>query len=234
MSNKAALITGASKRIGLFCARSCAKLGYDIALHYHAGQKDAEQAKKELETRFGVQVKLIQADLSDPNAIETVFLKAHNSLPTLSLLINSASLFGKESIIDSTASSVVSQFSLNVIAPFLLTSAFAKRVGNGHIINISDAKKHHPERSVYNTSKLALEAFTEQAAKELAPTIRVNTIALGSFLPPSTPPSQPAINDTPLIRMGTEEDLFKAIAFLDAAHYVTGDTLHIDGGRHLR
>ncbi len=237
MQKGTALITGGSKRIGKGIATKLARLGYTIVLHYNSSDVEAAQTLQEIKQ---IQPKsiAIKIDLADLQSTETLIKKIFQSFPDLSLLVNSASIFEKQSIKDTTTEMLLKQTTINYMTPFILAREFAHYVQGGNIINILDAKVKHSESglSSYLISKKALFAFNEIAALEFAPTIRVNAIAPGAILPPPGKSEEyfSTLKDRiPLKRNGTTGDIEEALNFLLENTYITGQVIYVDGGMYL-
>jgi pteridine reductase len=247
--SKAALITGAAKRIGKDIALSLAEMGYDIALHYNQSQSEANKVA-ELIRQKGVKCELFQCELSDMKQVHALIPSVLKVFPQLYLLINSASIYEKINLLNSTEENYDRLMNINFKAPFMLCRDFAqfsKKAGN--IINILDAKiyKNQTEFFLYLLSKRMLAGFTELLALELAPNIRVNGIAPGTILPPNITsnvkqPQDPSsegkfsenlLNSIPLKKYGNTTYIIQSVLFLLNNEYVTGQILFADGGLHL-
>lgn len=234
----AALITGAGRRLGAAFAQALASAGGDVCLHY--GTTPAESLAGELAQRHGVRAIALQADLSDPEAATQLIARAVEQIGDLDLLVNSASVFGAATFPDTSQADWQQHLAVNLTAPFLLSQAFARhRAGRpGVIVNLLDWRALRPgaDRFAYTISKAALAALTRSLAQALAPSIRVNGLALGAILPPPDAKTDdiPLAARSPLGRWGTVEETCDALLFLLAGpDFITGEILHLDGGRHL-
>jgi pteridine reductase len=234
----AALITGAGRRLGEAFARAVAEAGAGVCLHY--GTTPAEGLAKELVEAFSVKTAALQADLSDPRATSRLVDRAVRELGDIDLLVNSASIFGASTWSDTNIDAWQEHLAVNLTAPFLLSQAFARhRNGRpGAIVNLLDwrALRPGPDHLAYTISKAGLAALTQSLAQALAPSIRVNGLALGAILPPPDAMGQeiPPGARSPLGRWGTLEETCDALLFLLAGpDFITGEILHLDGGRHL-
>ena len=232
-SESAALVTASAKRLGKAISLKLADLGFDIALHYNSSKQDAELVKKEIESK-GRKCHLFQADLAKVDSLSSLIESVYSKMPALSLLINSASIFDKVGLIDSSLEDFENNFAIHLRAPYILARDFAKYCKKGQIINIVDANIAHCKTNYfpYLLSKKALFQFTEMAACELAPQIRVNAIAPGLILPP---PGEEHLNkkDNLLEHPASIDDLTLAIEYLVENNHVTGQCLFVDGGDHL-
>jgi NAD(P)-dependent dehydrogenase (short-subunit alcohol dehydrogenase family) len=232
------LITGAAQRIGQALALACAQAGADILLHYQRSQQAAQATAAEIAS-FGRQAWLIQADLSVPEQIEQLISKAGLHRP-LAGLINNAAIFepllpGETALADWNR-----HLTINLTAPFLLSQAFADSLSDGkagRIINILDWRALRPgaDHFPYTISKAALAAMTRSLAVAFAPRITVNGLALGAILPPTHGGDNPQIiKPVPAQRWGELDEVSQALLFLlTGPTYITGEILHVDGGRHL-
>lgn len=234
---KVAIVTGGAIRVGRAIALELAKHGYAIALHYNHSAESAEQTASYIEA-LGVQVKLIGANLSKPDSCSDVVAQAAE-LGELSVLINSAAIFPENDTINDDLSHWDQVMNLNLRAPVLLSQALAaSKPQQAHIINILDARINHPagDHLVYRLSKAGLWHLTESLARELAPTIQVNGLALGAILPP---PGADAdhfarmAEHIPLKRTGNPQAIADAVSFLIGQSFITGTIIPVDGGEFL-
>ena len=233
----AALVTGAAKRVGKGIALSLAEYGFDIALHYNHSEKEARETAGQIR-KLKRRCELFSASLSDETEVENLIPEVRKAFPHFSLLINSASTFKKSKLLTSDISSFEEDFAINFKAHYLLSVQFAKHIRRGQIVNMLETHIVHnrTERSHYLLSKKALAAFTNMAALEFAPNIRVNGIAPGYIMPPNA--SDKAYlarlkESIPLKRRGNVGFIAHAIRFLIENEYVTGQVLFVDGGEHL-
>jgi len=231
------LVTGGAKRIGAFLNQEFAKSGKNIVLHYNHSEIAAIALKTQLEV-LNIKVVLWQANLDDPAIIEQRFEALLTQVPHIELLINSASLFGQGSLLESSLAQIQSNLNIHLTSPWLLIQALVKQNKPCQIINISDANLSHlyTNKSAYFISKKAQETLTELAAIECAPNVRVNTIAPGFVLDAmDSAATQIELKDINLLQRKVPlADLYSAIEFLAKNRSITGQTLQIDGGSHLQ
>lgn len=237
MNKGTALITGGAKRIGLKLATRLAKEGYTIALHYNSSSVDAEKALEEI-AKIQPESRAYQCNLLDLESVEQFVDEVVKNHPNLSVLINNASIYEKYDISETTPSTLIRDMSIHFFAPFLLTKAFAKNVNNGVIINFLDAglRRRATGNASYYMSKNALMTFTEAAALELAPHIRVNGIAPGLMQAPEGKPIDYEKNyasTVPLGRIPSTENITDALMTLIENDYLTGQIIYLDGGKNL-
>ncbi|MES2858738.1 MAG: pteridine reductase [Pseudomonadota bacterium] len=244
---KVALITGAARRIGAGIARRLHADGYDLALHYRSSAADMDALRAELNgIRAGSAISL-HADLADFDRLPELVGLAIRRFGRLDALINNASAFYPTPLGSATAMQWDDLFASNARAPFFLAQAAAPhlRATRGGIVNLADIHGERPlaNHGIYCMAKAALLMLSKSLAVELAPDVQVNAIAPGAILWPDPANGQPAkdpeaqaalLARTPLQRVGTAEEVAAAVSWLlQGAGYVTGQTLHLDGGRHL-
>lgn len=243
LQDKVALITG-GKRIGLAVAGQLAARGADVVLGYARSRDEAEEAARSVRAS-GRRAEIVQADLSQPSGCEALVRAAAEKLGRLDVLLNMASVYQRRSFGDLTAADWDRTLNVDLRGSFLCALAAAphmRRQAGGHIINFSDwtARSGRPRyRSYlpYYVAKAGIIALTEALALELAPdNILVNAIAPGPILPPPTMSDEERREveaATPLGRWGGEIEIGKAVLALLDGDFMTGETLRVDGGRHL-
>ncbi len=236
--NKTILITGAARRVGKLLALGCAQAGADVIIHYGQSAAQAEETRGEIEA-LGRRAWTLQADLSRPDEAAGLITRANQTAP-LFALVNSAAIFEDLTLANTTLTDWERHMHINLTAPFLLGQAFAAQLPQeqtGRIINILDWRALHPgpDHFPYTISKAALAALTRSMAAALAPRIPVNGLALGAVLPPADAGDTSRISASiPMERWSTPEEVQQALVFLLAGPaYITGEIIHVDGGRHL-
>ncbi len=238
MPKSAALITGASKRIGREIALALARRGLDIALHFHHSSKEAEETRDELQN-LGVQSKIYSCDLMNIDNARTLVHDAFRDFPHCNLLVNNASIFHRSTFEETTEKNWDDHFTVNLKAPFFLIQEFSKKCSEGQILNMLDTKiaKADLPYWAYTLSKKGLAELTRMAAKALAPRIRVNGICPGLILPPEGKGAdylEKMSEKIPAQKVGAPKDITSAMFALLDNLYVTGQFLFVDGGQHLR
>jgi len=236
LHQKTVLITGAARRLGRRFALACAHAGADVAIHHGHSEADAESLRNEI-AGLGRQAWIFQADLSASSQTQSLIPFINRSTP-IHYLINSAAIFEPLSLESTSLEEWNRHIAINLTAPFLLGQAFAKQVKEGaRIVNIIDWRALRPgaDHFPYTVSKSALAAMTKSMALALAPNIIVNGLALGAILPPSDGAKNPDIvKNIPLKRWANENEVEQALLFLlTSPAYITGEIIHVDGGRHL-
>lgn len=234
---KTALITGSSDRIGKALSLALAKKGYNLILHYNTSQDKAETLKRKV-MQFNVEAELVQWNFMDNLDYDAIFSTFKSKNIEIELLINCASDFVPSSFKDVGSELLSQQLQINFKNAYLLTKAFARVYKKGEIINLLDTKteKNYTSHLDYLLSKKLLREFTQLAAVELAPHFRVNAISPGLVLPPKGKDEKYLLNlskDIPLKKIGSLEDIVKALHFLLESKFITGQILYIDGGDHL-
>lgn len=237
LTGKTILITGAARRLGRLFALACGRAGADLILHHGHSPAEAESLRDELAS-FGAQAWILPADFSHPESASQLIERA-SELSPLYGLVNSASIFEPLSMQDTSLEAWNNHLNINLTAPFLLSQAFAKHVNTGRIINILDWRALRPgaDHFPYTITKSALAAMTKSLAIALAPHITVNGLALGAILPPADQPSasEKIIEAVPIKRWSEAGEAEDALLFLlsSSSAYITGEIIHVDGGRHL-
>jgi pteridine reductase len=243
MQGKVVLITGGAKRVGAATCRRLHSAGANLMLHYRVSAGEARLLQAELNHQRKDSVALIQADLLDIAKLPAMVEQTVQSFGRLDALINNASSFFQTPVGEITAAAWEDLIGTNLRAPLFLSQAAAPALkkSQGAIVNITDIHAERPLKNyvVYSVAKAGLVGLTRSLARELAPEVRVNAVAPGPILWPDDETfdelsRQRIISHTPLKREGTPEDIAKAVHFLLAeATYVTGETINVDGGRHV-
>lgn len=245
-----ALVTGASQRLGRVMALYLADRGYDVAVHYASSDSDAADVVKEIELKGKAAVAL-QADLLIEEQTASLIDRACNGLGgALSVLVNNASIFEYDNIHTATRDSWDKHIESNLRAPFLLTQHFAAQapsattdaagepLAQALVVNMIDqrVRKLTPEFMSYTIAKMGLWAFTQTAARGLAPGIRVNAIGPGPTLQGHRQTEthfRDQRKNTVLERGANGSDITGALGYFLDAPSVTGQLLCTDGGQHL-
>ena len=240
---KVALVTGAARRIGASIARRLHADGYDLALHYRGAQAEMDALLASLNDARHDSAIALQAELAEFDRLPELVARSVGRFGRLDALVNNASAFYPTPIGMTTPAQWDDLFASNARAPFFLAQAAAPHLTatRGGIVNLVDIHAEQPLRghAVYGMAKAALRMLTKSLALDLAPEVRVNAIAPGAILWPEQgkdeASQQALIARTPLGRTGTPEEIAATVAWLlsDAAGYVTGQTLRVDGGRGI-
>ena len=249
LSGRVALVTGASSGIGAATAITLAELGAVVALGYHGNEPGATRAQQTIAAAGGRAV-VFQADVRNVAEIRGLVNRTTDALGAIDVLINNAgSLVARFPIRDLTEVGWQDVLSLNLTSAVFAAQAVAPSMiarKRGAIVNLGSIAGHNgggPGAGPYAAAKAGLMAFTKSLAKELAPHgVRVNAVSPGVIDTPfhetfSTPEMmRNFVNMIPLGRIGTAAEVANVIAFLasDAASYLVGETIEINGGQFLR
>ena len=233
-----ALVTGAAHRLGHTFALTLARHGYAIILHYHHSAEASAATTKEIRS-LNVPVYPMEADLTEPAAIQSMFGQIDALDQRLKILVNSAGTIKRGNLKTITTTDWDNTLDLNLRAPLLLAQSAAERMDKGGlIVNITEAGvgKVWTGFPAYLVSKAGLEALTRLQAKTYAPNIRVNAIAPGPVLPSteiSTDEWEKLLNRLPLRYPASLEEISMALEFLIQNVSVTGQTIVVDSGYSL-
>ena len=240
MEAKKIVITGGATRIGAAIAKSIASFDTKITIHYNTSKKDAGKIKSELEN-LGSEVFLVKANLENQKQTESLFKQAYQKMKGVDCLINNASVFENDNLLNFSEKSFAKHLNINLRAPSILSKSFKKYIkqNEGCIINIIDQRveKLTPFFFSYTLSKTSLATLTKISAMKLAPNIRVNAIAPGPF---ESMMLGAAVNHdysfiesrNPRKRIGSPEDIAGLTIFLcsRAGAYTVGAVIPSDGG----
>lgn len=240
LARRVALVTGGAHRVGRALTEALSDAGMRVAVHYHGAESEADDLVMELRSK-GNDAASFRCDLSRPEAPSQLISAVTNHFGSLDLLVNSAAVMWRTPIGEVTVEQWDAMFALNVRAPFFLAQAARSWLAqsNGAIVSISDlaAFETWPAYVPHSISKAGVVQMTRALAHALAPDVRVNAIAPGAVLLPDgwdAGSAQHLIDSTPLHRLGSPADVADALLYLARSDYVTGETIIVDGGRHVR
>jgi NAD(P)-dependent dehydrogenase (short-subunit alcohol dehydrogenase family) len=240
LAGRSALVTGSGVRVGRALALALGARGMRVAVHYHGSEAGAHEVAREIE-RAGGHARCFQADLSQPDGPTLLAAQVLDAFGGLDVLVNSAALMLRTPFGEVSPEQWERIFALNLRAPFFAAQAAARAMGErgGAIVNIADlaAFETWPAYVPHGISKAGVVNLTRSLARVLAPKIRVNGIAPGTvLLPEQWDPgaAEHLRSTTPLQRQGSPEDVVRTMLFLLDSDYVTGETIIVDGGRHVR
>jgi NAD(P)-dependent dehydrogenase (short-subunit alcohol dehydrogenase family) len=236
------LITGAGKRIGKAIALAVAQ-HHKVIIHYHHSHHEAEQVAQTIHT-LGGQASILQQNLLDKNAADTLFHNALKIYGTIDTIIHSASIFLSDTIHDLSHDLWQQHQAIHVTVPMILTQLLTHHITHstetkiGNIIHIIDqrVKRPTPEFFSYTASKMFLEALTKQCAIACSPYVRVNGICPGSTLP------SPRQNESDFIKQAEANplgipvhvsDITNAVNFILNSHSITGEIITLDSGQNF-
>jgi NAD(P)-dependent dehydrogenase (short-subunit alcohol dehydrogenase family) len=244
LSNRVALLTG-GKRIGAVVAIEMAKHGADIGLCYNRSRDEAEKTAATIK-QMGRRVFVRQANLTKTEDCEAFVNEGAAALGRLDILVNMASIYVPKPFSELTVEEYDENVAVDMRSAFVCSRAawpHMRRGGGGNIVNFSDwlSRSGRPRYTgylPYYVAKTGVIGITEALALELAPDkIRVNAIAPGPILaPPETTDDELAAVEkaTPLGGWGGEQSIADAVIALLQMEFVTGETIRVDGGRHVR
>jgi pteridine reductase len=216
-----------------------AKLGADVIIHHAHSPEEAEGTFNEI-IAIGRKAWIVEADFDRPEIIPE-FMERVFTLSSVFALINNSAIFQPLSFSETSLTDWNNHLNINLTTPFLLSQAFSRQAPlkiPRRIINILDWRALRPgaDHFPYTISKAALVALTQSTAVALAPNTLVNGIAFGAVLPPSDG-GQPEkfLHQVPINRLATLEEVSQTVSFLlTGPDYITGEIIHLDGGRHLK
>ena len=238
LEGKTILITGSARRIGRSMAIAVAAAGADVIIHHSSSDQLAEETMSQIHS-MGRQAYIIKANLSDYNQTNELVDRAWSIGPIFAI-VNNASIFEPLTISDTSIDAWNRHLAINLTAPFLLSKSFAQHIGSnqeGRIVNILDWRALRPGKDhfAYTISKAGLAALTKSLAVGLSPNVVVNGLAFGAILPPSDGgDSENILVNVPAKRWAEPEEVNSSLIFLlTGPSYITGEVIHLDGGRHL-
>ena len=240
LNGKVAIVTGGAVRLGKALALALAEHSVRLAIHYGSSAGPAQGTVAELKA-MGSDALAIQADLSQSGQAPSIVERAVAHFGQVDILVNSAAIFEPGNWDDTTEANWDRHFAINLKSPFFLSQAFAAHVGPeraGHIVNIADWRGVRPgtDHVAYTLTKAALIAMTKSLALAQAPHNQVHAIAPGMILPPPGEDQsylERKAGKIPVQRVGSPEEIAKALVFLLRSDFVTGDLIFVTGGEHL-
>jgi NAD(P)-dependent dehydrogenase (short-subunit alcohol dehydrogenase family) len=243
LGNCVALVTGSAHRVGKAIALELAKHGAHIMVHSFRSDEDVvKQTLRDIKSH-GVDAFAVRADLTTPEGVAATFDAVREHYGRLDILVNSASNFQKRRLMEVTLDEWNETLAANLTAPFLCTQHAVRLMREsdppgGCIVNISDkgALQPWPEYAHHGISKAGLLALSQVSAVSLGPDIRVNTIIPGAVLKPDSLSEerwQQGALDDPLQRVGSAEDVARAVVYFCSEDFLTGAVLRVDGGAYI-
>lgn len=242
LTRKVALVTGASRGIGKAIALKLAAEGAAVVINYHGSMEKAKEVKAEIESDGGI-AEIMQCNVADYQATEAMIRKVTDDFGRLDILVNNAGITRDGLLMKMSEEDYDTVLDTNLKGPFHCIRFAARqmlRQRGGRIINLSSVSGilGNAGQANYSASKAGVIGLTKSAARELASRgITVNAVAPGfietemtAVLPEKVRES--AVAQIPMGAFGTAEDVAEAVAFLasDSARYITGQTIHVDGG----
>jgi NAD(P)-dependent dehydrogenase (short-subunit alcohol dehydrogenase family) len=243
LSSRVALLTGA-RRVGAVVATALAERGADVAVAYNRSRNEAEEVRRAVEA-LGRRAHVVQGDVSTPAGCDAIVGDTARALGRIDVLINMASVYRAVPFEQTDAGVWDGQLAVDLRGAFLCARAAVpvmRQVGGGRIINFCDwvaasGRPRYKGYVAYYVAKAGVKALTEALALELAEdNILVNAIAPGPILAPSdlgADESTAVERATPLGRWGGPIEIAKVVLALIDSDFVTGETIRVDGGRHV-
>lgn len=240
LDGRVAIVTGGAVRLGKALALALAEKGVRLAVHYGSSAGPAKETVAQIQA-LGSDALPIQADLARLDHALSLIERAAAHFDRLDILVNSAAIFEPASLARTTEALWDRHLAINLKAPFFLSQAFAAHVGKdrpGHIVNIADWRGIRPDTGylAYSLTKAGLLAMTHGLALALAPNVQVNAIAPGLVLPPPGKDQtylERMARNVPAGRIGSPDEVVKALIFLLESDFVTGEVIFVAGGEHL-
>jgi NAD(P)-dependent dehydrogenase (short-subunit alcohol dehydrogenase family) len=237
---RVALVTGAGKRIGRAIALGLAADGWDLALHFHRSQTEAEALAAQI-SALGVRAAAVRCDLENADQTAGLIAVCERALGAVTCLVNNAALFKYDDLASFDAKKWQRHMDVNLRAPLLLAKAFAAQIPDGVtgcIVNLLDQKVFNlnPDFLSYTIAKIGLEGATRVLAMALAPRVRVCGVAPGITLVSGEQTADGfarAHRLAPLGRSSDVEDIADTVRFVVNSRALTGTTIVVDGGQHL-
>jgi NAD(P)-dependent dehydrogenase (short-subunit alcohol dehydrogenase family) len=235
------LITGAARRIGREIALHFARAGWDVAVHYGTSAAGARQTVADIKA-LGRNAVVLQADLADETQTAALIPAARAALGGLTALVNNASVFENDVAANFSYASLARHIAPNLAAPIVLARALHQSLAEseqGVVVNLLDQKlyQYNPDFLSYSLTKAALQAATIMLAQALAPKVRVVGVAPGLTMP-SYLQDAAAFARTQALSLtgksGSAADVAAAVLFAATNHSMTGSTILVDGGQHLK
>lgn len=242
LSNKTALITGASRGIGRAIALELGRQGANIVVNYAGNKESADKVVEELK-ELGVEAISVQADVSNESSVKSLIKKTLDTFDCIDILVNNAGITKDNLLMRMKESEFTDVIDTNLKGTFLCTKAVTRTMmkqRSGCIINVASivGVSGNPGQANYVAAKAGVIGLTKSVALELATrNIRVNAVAPGFIKTDMTDElteeqKEKTLKLIPLETLGEPEDVANVVRFLasEDAKYLTGQTIHVDGG----
>jgi len=240
IEGKIALVTGGAKRVGRSIVLALAERGAEVVLHYRDSQLEAQEVLSLIKKAGGKPV-AVQGDVSVAADVDRIVETAMQAFGRIEILVNNAAIFYRTPFDSLNEADWDRLLDVNLKGPFLL----CRRIGaimlqqrQGKIVNLADiaGQKVWAEYLPYSVSKAGVIALTIGLAKALAPHVHVNAIAPGTVLLPDGTcrlEQERAVRRVPMDRLGSPDDIARAVVYLVENDFISGEILRVDGGQHL-
>ena len=242
IQGKTAVVTGGSRGIGRAICLELAKQGANVVVNYAGSEQKAKQVVDEIEA-MGVKAIAVQANVSQADQVDALMKQALDTFGTIDILVNNAGITRDNLLMRMKEQEWDDVIDTNLKGVFLCTKAVTRQMMKqraGRIINISSivGVSGNPGQINYVAAKAGVIGLTKTVAQELSSrNILVNAVAPGFITTEMTEQlaeevKQAMLKQIPLAKLGQPEDVAKTVAFFasDAANYITGQVLHVDGG----
>lgn len=233
------LVTGGAKRIGREICLRLSEEGFPIAIHYRNSEQDANQLVGEIEANGG-EATAIQCDLNDSDSVKGLIHEASESLGTVVGVVNNASMFSFDRIENLSEELWTEHMKVNAFAPLVLISELYKSAkAPSWVVNVLDFKVESPNADYlsYTGSRFAMHGLTSALAIDLAPSVRVNSVAPGHVLTSDIldADSLKAVQSQSPLGFGpSAKDVSESVVFLANSPSITGQTIFVDSGERFR
>lgn len=240
LPGRVALVTGAGRRLGRAIAVALGARGARVAVHYNDDAAGAEETAATIRAA-GSEARIFQADLADASAAGALPHTVADAFGAFDILVNSSGIMERHPVAEVTPEIWDRTFNINLRSQFFTSQTAALRMPpeGGVIVNMADLAAFEAWTAYvpHGVSKAGVVALTRALAHALAPRVRVNAVAPGAVLLPEH--FDKAFTDrliftTPLKRLGSPDDVVRTVIFLIESDYMTGETVIVDGGRHVR
>jgi len=237
LSGKTVLITGAARRLGRAMAIAVAEEGANVVIHYGKSKEEAEEVASSVRS-FGSKAWVFGCDFGNLQEVEDVIDIVFKEIQ-VDALVNNAAIFKDLNFKETDLNAWQTHINIIFSSAFLLCRKFATIYSSneGRIVNILDwrALKSGTDHFPYTMAKAGLAAMTKSLAVALAPHVSVNGIALGAILPAvDNANDRNVLEDIPLKRWASISEVTETLLFLlSGSGYITGEIIHVDGGRHI-
>lgn len=238
LEGRTAMVTGGAGRLGSAIVRGLAANGCRTIIHCRNSVEEARILSDEIR-HGGGQTRVVRQNLADPDNIAPWFESLYEEIGGIDILVNCASEYIRDRYETMKITNLHRSMAIHAASPLAMITAMKGRNMPGVVVNILDTRTSSPDpaHASYHLGKRALAALTRELALELAPEIRINAVSPGIILPAEGKDRdwiEKMAMTNPMGQWGCVGDVVDAVLYLIRADFVTGEILHVDGGRHLR